>query len=323
MNLMNGRTDNHLLQEFLWTERYRPKTIDDTILTADLKQTFQQFVDQGNIPNLLLSGPAGCGKTTVARAMLEQLGCDYIVINGSMNGNIDTLRNEIKNFASSVSLTGGRKYVILDEADYLNAQSTQPALRNFMEESSKNCGFIVTCNFKNRIIDPLQSRCSVIDFKFSKKDRPVLAGQFMKRVVSILEQENVEYDKHVVAEVIMKHFPDSRRILNELQRYSATGKIDTGILANIQEASIKGLIKFLKEKDFTATRKWVAENIDGDALPIFRQIYDLSNEVMDKSSIPQLVMILAKYQYQAAFVADHEINLIACLTEIMIECKFV
>ena len=311
-----------MLEEFLWVEAYRPKTVQDTILPEALKATFQEFVNQGNIPNLLLSGPAGCGKTTIARAMLEELGCDYIVINGSMNGNIDTLRNDIKSFASSVSLSGGRKYVILDEADYLNANSTQPALRNFMEEFSKNCGFILTCNFKNRIIEPLQSRCSVIDFKISKKEMPQLALQFMKRVAGILDQRGVEYDKAVVAEVIKKHFPDWRRVLNELQRYSATGRIDSGMLANLQEASFKSLIGFLKDRDFTSMRKWVGENIDSDSTAIFRALYDSAYEHMEKNSVPQLVIILAKYQYQAAFVADHEINLVSCLTAFMIECKF-
>ena len=309
-------------EEFLWVEKYRPKTIADTILPAELKATFQQFVDQKNIPNLLLSGSAGCGKTTVARAMLEELGCDYIIINGSMNGNIDTLRNDIQRFASSVSFTGGRKYVILDEADYLNANSTQPALRNFMEEFSKNCGFILTCNFKNRIIEPLHSRCSVIDFKISKKDLPDLAAQMMKRLITILNEQGVDYDKAVVAELLKKHYPDWRRVINELQRYSATGKIDSGLLANIQEASIKGLVKNLKDKGFTDARKWVAENTDGDSVAIFRTLYDTASEYLTKASVPQLVLILAKYQYQAAFVADHEVNLMACLTEIMMDCEF-
>ena len=219
-------------EEFLWVEKYRPKTVEETILPAELKATFQQFVDQKNIPNLILSGTAGVGKTTIARAMLEQLECDYIVVNGSMNGNIDTLRNEILSFASSVSLSGGRKYVILDEADYLNANSTQPALRNFMEEFSRNCGFILTCNFKNRIIEPLHSRCSVIDFKLSKSISTKLATQFFKRVEKILSGEGVDFDRAVVAELITKYFPDWRRVLNELQRYSATGKIDSGIFAN-------------------------------------------------------------------------------------------
>jgi DNA polymerase III delta prime subunit len=311
-----------MLDEFLWVEKYRPVTIADTILPDDLKQTFQEFVNQGNIPNLLLSGSAGCGKTTVARAMLEELGCDYIVINGSLNGNIDMLRNEIMQFASSVSLMGGRKYVILDEADYLNPNSTQPALRNFMEEFSRNCGFILTCNFKNRIIDPLQSRCSVVEFKIKKTDLPALASQMMKRLMHILDTESVVYDKAVLAELIKKHYPDWRRVINELQRYSATGKIDSGLLANITESSYKDLIRFLKEKDFTNTRKWVAENIDTDATAIFRTLYDTASMYVSKNSVPGLVLILAKYQYQAAFVADHEINLMACLTEMMIEMEY-
>ena len=309
-------------EEFLWVEKYRPKTIEDTILPLDLKATFQQFVDQQNIPNLILSGSAGVGKTTVARAMLEQLGCDYIVINGSMNGNIDTLRNEILNFASSVSLSGGRKYVILDEADYLNANSTQPALRNFMEEFSRNCGFILTCNFKNRIIEPLHSRCSVVDFKISKKDMAKLAMQFMKRVANILETESVEYDKAVVAEVIQKHFPDWRRVLNELQRYAATGKIDTGILANMQTTSIKTLVDLMKDKNYSEMRNWVNVNLDTDINDLYRQFYDNAYELMDASSIPVLVLTIAKYQYQGAFAADAQINFMAFLTEIMIQCDF-
>lgn len=311
-----------MLEEFLWVEKYRPVTIQDTILPDNLKQTFQEFVNQGNIPNLLLSGSAGCGKTTVARAMLEELGCDYIVINGSLNGNIDMLRNEIMQFASSVSLMGGRKYVILDEADYLNLNSTQPALRNFMEEFSRNCGFILTCNFKNRIIEPLQSRCSVVEFKIKKTDLPALASQMMKRLMHILDTESVVYDKAVLAELIKKHYPDWRRVINELQRYSATGKIDSGLLANITESSYKDLVRFLKEKDFTNTRKWVAENIDTDATAIFRTLYDTASQYVSKNTIPNLVLILAKYQYQAAFVSDHEINLTACLTEMMIDLEY-
>ena len=310
-------------EQFIWVEKYRPKTIADTILPVELKSVFQQFVDQKNIPNLILSGSAGVGKTTVARAMLEELECDYIVINGSMNGNIDTLRNEILNFASSVSFSGGRKYVILDEADYLNANSTQPALRNFMEEFSRNCGFILTCNFKNRIIEPLHSRCSVVDFKIGKKDMAKLAVQFMKRVEMILTKEHIPYDRSVIAEVIQKHFPDWRRVLNELQRYSATGNIDSGILANLQEISLKELVNMLKEKNFSGIRKWVGETLDGDQNVIFRKIYDTCNEFVLKSSVPQLVLILAKYQYQAAFAADPEINLMACLTEMLMELEFV
>jgi DNA polymerase III delta prime subunit len=308
--------------DFLWVESYRPKTVSETILPDELKQTFQQFVDQGNIPNLILAGSAGVGKTTIARAMLEELDCDYIVINGSMNGNIDTLRNYIQQFASSVSLQGGRKYVILDEADYLNANSTQPALRNFMEEYSKNCGFILTCNFKNRIIEPLHSRCSVIDFKLNKEDKVNLAAQMFKRACMILNKEGVEFDKSVVAEVVRKYFPDNRRVLNELQRYSVSGVIDTGILSNVQEVTLSKLVKSLKDKNFTEVRKWVAENSDAEAADIFRKIYDKSSEFVVAGSIPQLVLILADYQYKSAFVADQEINLTACLTEVMANVQF-
>lgn len=311
-----------MLNDFLWVEKYRPAKISDTILTPELKATFQQFVDQANIPNLLLAGSAGCGKTTVARAMLEELGCDYIIINGSMNGNIDTLRNEIRNFASTVSLTGGRKYVILDEADYLNANSTQPALRNFMEEYSKNCGFILTCNFKNKIIDPLHSRCSVIDFKITKKDLPDLAKQFLKRICNILEIEGVEYDKTAIVEVIKKHFPDWRRCINELQRYSATGKIDSGILVNFQEVTLNKLMGHLKDKDYTNMRKWVAENIDADAVELFRKIFDQASKYITKDTIPLCVLLIGKYQYQHAFVADPEINLVCFLTELMVEASW-
>jgi DNA polymerase III delta prime subunit len=291
-------------------------------LPEELKATFQQFVDQKNIPNLILSGSAGVGKTTVARAMLEELECDYIVINGSMNGNIDTLRNEILNFASSVSLSGGRKYVILDEADYLNANSTQPALRNFMEEFSRNCGFILTCNFKNRIIEPLHSRCSVIDFKLSKSAGAKLASQFFKRVEKILNNENVEFDRAVVAEVVTKFFPDWRRVLNELQRYATIGKIDSGILGSIKDLEINSVYKLLKDKDFTSLRKWVAENVDIEQTEVFKRLYDSADQYMTINSIPQLVLILSKYQYQAAFIADPEINIIACFTEVLINCEF-
>jgi DNA polymerase III delta prime subunit len=309
-------------EDFLWTERYRPRTVKDTILPADLKKTFQQYVDQGNIQNLLLAGSAGVGKTTIARAMLEELGCDYIVINSSMNGNIDTLRYDIMNFASAMSLTGGRKYVILDEADYLNPTSTQPALRNFMEEYSKNCGFILTCNFKNRILGPLQSRCTVIDFKVSKKDIAKLAGEFFKRVEKILKTEKVEYEPAAVAEVIKKFYPDWRRVLNELQRYSALGKIDSGILANMEESSIQELIGSMKDKNFTSVRKWIGENLDNDQNAVFRKFYDSAAQLMTSGSIPTLVVILGRYQYQAAFSVDQEINLAACLAEVMSECVF-
>ena len=308
--------------DFLWVEKYRPRSIDSAILPSTLKTTFQQFVDQKNVPNLLLTGRAGIGKTTVARAILEQLQCDYIIINGSMNGNIDTLRNEIKDFASSISFSGGRKYVILDEADYLNPNSTQPALRNFMEEYSKNCGFIMTCNFKNKIIEPLHSRCSVVEFKIDKEDKPKMASQFYKRVCNILDQESVQYDQKAVIEVITKFFPDWRRVLNELQRYSATGKIDSGILVNFSEENLKGLVELLKAKNFSEVRKWVAENNDLDQAVFFRKLYDTASQYLKPNSIPQLVITLADYQYKAAFVADHEINILACLTEIMAEGEF-
>lgn len=306
----------------LWVERYRPHTVADTILPASLKATFQQFVDQKNIPNIMLSGPPGVGKTTIARAMLEELDCDYIVINGSMNGNIDTLRNEIMNFASAVSLTGGRKYVILDEADYLNANSTQPALRNFMEEYSRNCGFILTANFPNRIIPPLHSRCPPIHFIIGKEDKPKMAAQFMRRSLEILDAENVKYDKAVVAAVVQKYFPDWRRALNELQRYSTTGSIDSGILTDLRETSIKDLIPLFKNKQFTEIRKWVAENSDQDQNAIYRKLYDQSSSIMKPNSIPILVLTIAKYSYQGTFAADPEITMMACFTEIMIECEF-
>lgn len=308
-----------MLDEFLWVEKYRPKTVEDTILPAELKATFQQFVDQGNIPNLILSGSAGVGKTTVARAMLEQLECDYIVINGSMNGNIDTLRNEILDFASSVSFTGGRKYVILDEADYLNANSTQPALRNFMEEFSRNCGFILTCNFKNRIIEPLHSRCSVVDFKISKKDMAKLAVQFLKRVEGILATESIPYDRSVVAQMIEKHFPDWRRVLNELQRYSATGKIDTGIFVNMTQTSIKELLGLMKDRNYTEVRKWLKNNIDTDVNDLYSQFYEYAYDYFEPKFVPALVVLIGKYQYQNAFAANSEINFAAFCAEIMIE----
>ena len=310
-------------KDFLWTEVYRPRKIEDCILPESLKSTFSEFVKQGNIPNLLLTGSQGTGKTTVARAMCEELGLDYIEINGSMNGGIDTLRTEIKNFASTISFTGTRKMVILDEADYLNAQSTQPALRNFMEEFSKNCGFILTCNFKNRIIEPLHSRCSVIEFKIPSSQKPKLAAQFHKRACGILEQEGVEFDKAVVAEVVTKHFPDWRRVLNELQRYSATGKIDSGILANLGEENFKGLVDLLKNKRFNDMRKWVSENLDTEPTAFFRKFYDMASTYMKPNSIPQLVLLLGRYQYQSAFVADQEINTVAFLTEVMVEAEWV
>jgi DNA polymerase III delta prime subunit len=311
-----------MLDEFLWVEKYRPKTVADTILPADLKQTFQKFVDQKEVPNLILSGGPGVGKTTIARAMLEEIGASYIVINGSMNGNIDTLRNEIKNFASTMSFVGGRKYVILDEADYLNPQSTQPALRNFMEEFSANCGFILTCNFPNRIISPLHSRCSVIHFKIAAAEKPKMASGFFHRVQDILKKESVEFEPKVVAQLLAKYFPDWRRVLNELQRYSAVGKIDSGILTNITEISTKKLIQALREKDFTTMRKWVAEHQDEDASSLFKKLFDTASEYLAAGSIPEFVVLLADYQYKSAFVADQEINTVAFLTEAMASCEF-
>ena len=310
------------MDEILWVEKYRPQTIEDCILPSELKQTFQQFVDNEEIPNLLLTGTAGVGKTTVAKAMLEQIGCTYMMINGSEESGIDTLRTKIKNFASTVSMDGNRKYVILDEADYLNPQSTQPALRGFIEEFSRNCGFILTCNFRNRIIEPLHSRCSTIEFRIPNEQKPKLAMNFMKRVQDILEKENVTYNEKVVADVIGKFFPDWRRCLNELQRYSATGSIDAGILVNLSDTSIKELVSFVKDKDFKSCREWVVHNLDNDPHRIYRRIYDtLSGNVPD-SAIPHCVLILGDYSYKSAFVADQEINLLACLTEMMTSVQF-
>ena len=311
-----------MLEDFLWVEKYRPRSISEVILPADLKKTFQTFVEQENIPNLLLTGRAGMGKTTIARAMMEELGCNYMIINGSLYGNIDTLRTEIVAFASSVSLTGGRKYVSLDEADYLNPNSTQPALRNFMEEYSKNCGFILTCNYKNRIIPELHSRCSIVEFKITQQDKPELASVFYKRVMDILKKEGVDSDPKAVAEVVKKYFPDFRRVLNELQRYSAMGKIDTGILSSFQDEKLKELTEMLKDKNFTGIRKWAGENLDIDSTTFFRKLYYTASVYLKPSSIPQMVLIIADYQYKAAFVADQEVNIVACLTELMVECEF-
>lgn len=309
------------LKHILWCEKYRPKTIEDCILPDGIKKTFQEYVNKGEIPNLLLAGTAGVGKTTVAKALCNEVGCDYIVINGSDESGIDVLRTKIKNYASSVSLAGGRKVIIIDEADYLNPNSTQPALRGAIEEFSSNCSFIFTCNYKNRIIDPIHSRCSVVDFKINGS-KPKMAAQFFKRVEGILEKENIPYSKDVVAAVITKHFPDNRRVLNELQRYSVSGSIDAGILSSVADIQLDALVKALKEKDFGSTRKWVTANLDNDPVKIYRKLYDCLYEVLESNSVPQLVLILAKYQYQAAFVADHEINMVACLTEIMVDCVF-
>lgn len=311
----------YVQEEFLWVEKYRPHKICDTVLPIELKSTFKKFVEQNKIPNLILAGSAGVGKTTVARAMLDEIGADHYMINGSLNGTMDTLRNDIQSYASTLSLTGGRKYVILDEADHLS-HHMQPALRNFMEEFSRNCGFILTCNFLNKIIEPLQSRCSVIKFTISKSDMPKLAAQFMKRAVGILDQENIKYDKAVVAHLIEKYFPDWRRVLNEMQRYSVNGSIDSGILANARETSINELIGLMRDKNFTEVRKWVYNNQDNDIGGLYRQFYDLSKDYFKPGYIPHLVILLAKYQYQQSFCADHEINFSAFLAELMIDGEF-
>jgi DNA polymerase III delta prime subunit len=308
--------------QMLWVEKYRPHKIEDCILPDSIKSTFQEYVNRKEIPNLLLAGSAGVGKTTIAKALCEEVGCDYIVINGSDESGIDTFRNKIKNYASSMSLSGGRKVIIIDEADYLNPNSTQPALRGAIEEFSVNCSFIFTCNFKNRIIEPLHSRCSVVEFKLQNGQKAKMAAQFFKRVEWILAQENVVYDKGVVAAVITKHFPDNRRVLNELQRYSVSGTIDTGILASVSDVQITDLIKAIKSKDFGSARKWVTNNLDSDSATVLRKVYDSLYEFLKADSIPPAVLVLAKYQYQSAFVADQEINMMACLTELMLECDF-
>ena len=308
------------MEHLLWVEKYRPAKVDDCILPDAIKSTFKDYVSRKEIPNLLLSGSAGVGKTTIAKALCQEVGCDYIVINGSDENGVDTIRVKIKNYASSVSLAGGRKVIIIDEADYLTPNA-QAILRASIEEFASNCSFIFTCNFKNRIIDPIHSRCSVIDFKVNGS-KAKMANAFFKRVEWILDQEGITYDKEVVAAVITKHFPDNRRILNELQRYSVSGSIDKGILGAVADVQLGALVTSLKDKDFASTRKWVTANLDNDPAKIYRKLYDTLYELLKPNSVPQLVLILAKYQYQAAFVADHEINMIACLTEIMVDCEF-
>ena len=310
------------MEDFLWVEKYRPKTIGECVLPSGLKQTLSEFISKGDLPNLILSGGPGVGKTTAAKAMIEELGLTYMMINGSEESGIDTLRVKLKNYASTVSLHGGRKYLILDEADYLNAQSTQPALRGLIEEFHKNCGFILTCNYKNRLIPPLHSRCSVVDFTIQKSEKKELAEQFFKKVMNILIVENIKFEPKAVAEVINKFFPDWRRVINELQRYSVSGRIDAGILVDISEINIKELMRFTKDKEYTNVRKWIINNIDNDPTRLFRRLYDNLYDYMDGSSIPHVVVILGEYQYKAAFVADQEINMLACLTEIMARGKF-
>lgn len=306
--------------QFLWVEKYRPRKLSDCILPADQKKIFEEMVAKNEIQNMLLCGSAGVGKTTVARALCEELETDYIIINGSEESGIDVLRTKIKQFASTVSFSGKTKVVILDEADYLNPNSTQPALRAFIEEFSSNCRFIFTCNFKNRIIPPLHSRCAVIEFKIVNGEKPKIAAKFFKRILEICKIENIDADQKVIAKLIEKHFPDYRRILNELQRYSVSGKIDEGLLVNISDDSFNVLKNSLKEKDWKAMRSWVVNNSDQDPTSIFRKIYDqLVDSVVQ---VPQLVLLIADYQYKAAFVADQEINLVACLTEIMAAVEF-
>ena len=308
------------MEHLLWTERYRPQTINDCILPERLKKSFQQYVTQNEIPNLLLTGGAGVGKTTVAKAMCNEVGCDYMVINGSDENGVDTIRVKIKNYASSMSFAGGRKVIILDEADYLTPNA-QAILRNAIEEFASNCSFIFTCNYKTKIIEPLHSRCAVIDFTLRTPEKAQMASAFFKRIESILDTEKVEYESKVLAEVVKKHFPDFRRVINELQRYSKLGKIDVGILSQIGDIPLTQIVKHLKEKDFTSVRKW-ASTAEIDNNTFFRKLYDALYDIVKPQSIPQAVIILADYQYKQAFVADHEINLVACLTEIMANVEF-
>jgi len=302
---------------FLWVEKYRPEKVSETILVNELKDTFQKIVDGGDLPNMMFTGSSGTGKTTVAKAICNELNLDYIVINGSEEGNIDTLRGKIKQFASSISLSGDYKVVILDEADYLNPQSTQPALRGFIEEFSDNCRFILTCNFRNRIIEPLHSRCSVYEFNANKNELAELSSEFFRWAKQILESEGVSFNKETLAELIMKHAPDWRRIINEMQRHSISGQLETSAIINNANENFNILFKALKEKDFKKMRRWVVNNMDVEPASIFRGIYDQMSDFVKPTSIPQLVLILADYQYKNAFVADHELNLVACMTEIM------
>ena len=310
-------------ESFLWVEKYRPKTIEECILPDRIKTLFQQISLEGRIPNMILSGGPGMGKTTVAKALCNEVGCDFLMINGSEESGIDVLRTKIRGYASTVSFDGKRKVVILDEADYLNPQSTQPALRSFIEEFEKHCSFIMTCNYINRIIEPLHSRCQTIDFKINKEEKLNVGSNFGKRLYTILDQEKVDYDKKVVAEVLMKHFPDYRRVLNELQKYSKYGNIDSGILSQVSELDLPELMKYMKDKKFNEVRKWVVNNLDNDPQKVYRKIYDIAEKYVQASSIPQLVLILADSQYKSAFAADHELNLVACLVEVMIECQFI
>ena len=311
-------------ESLLWVEKYRPKTIEDCILPESIKKTLRDVVSQNKIPNMMFTGTSGIGKTTAARAICNETQADYLIINGSDEGRmIDTLRTKLTQFCSTISLSGSRKVVIIDEADYMNADSVQPAMRNFTERFADNCSFIFTCNYKNRIIEPIHSRCAVIDFSLKNGEKQVIAARFMKRVEGILSDESIDYDKEVIAKLVLKHFPDFRRVLNELQRYSTSGEINSGVLANIKEMNLKELIDSLREKNFSKMRQWVVANVDNDPATVYRKIYDELYNVVDKGSIPQAVLTIAEYQYKSAFVADQEINLVACLVELMAECEFV
>ena len=313
-----------MTESLLWVEGYRPKTIDECILSETIKGTLSDLVKDEKVPNLMFTGPSGVGKTTAARALCEQTNSDYLIINGSDEGRmIDTLRTKLTQFCSTISFGGGRKVVIIDEADYMNPDSVQPAMRNFIEKFSENCSFIFTCNYKNRIIEPIHSRCAVVDFTLKKEEKPQIAAKFLNRCEHILTNEKIVFDKDVVVALIQKHFPDFRRVINELQRHSTSGNIDSGILANIGELNLNQLISALREKNFHNMRQWVVSNVDNDPATVYRKIYDKLYEVLEKSSIPQAVLIIADYQYKSAFVADQEVNLVACLVELMAECEFV
>ena len=312
------------MSNLLWVEKFRPASIDECVLPVEIKKVFQNIVDTGEVPNLLLTGTSGIGKTTVAKALCNQLGCDWLMINGSNEGRmIDTLRTTITNYASTVSFSGGKKIIIIDEADYMNKESVQPAMRGLIEEFSNNCRFIFTCNYKNRIIPALHSRCSVVDFQIPKEEKPELAQKFSAAVLSILDGEGVKYKPDVVAQLVVKFFPDFRRVLNELQKHSIGGTIDPDVLKSSSNENFDELINFLKHKDFTKMRKWVAQNIDNDHVRLYRQVYDSAFTKLNKGSIPQAVLTIADYSYKSAFVADQEINMVACLTELMMQCEFV